>query len=229
MSTSLEEQGPRFYGRRKGKPLRKQAREVLDSLGPRLSIPRPAAGQGVDPFSLFDPRPQAVWLEVGFGGGEHLAANAQANPSVGLIGCEVFLNGVASLLKHVQERGLDNVRLYAEDARTLLPAFPDACLDRAFVLFPDPWPKKRHAERRFVNPDNLDLLGRLLKDGAELRVASDDPTYIEWAREQLSAHPLFRLDPSEARWADMPGTRYEAKAIAAGRQPAYFRAVRIGR
>lgn len=217
--------GPVFYGRRHGKKLRQRGRDLIRDLLPRLAIGGPG-GDPVDPFSLFDPPVDEVWLEVGFGGGEHLAAQAEANPHVGLIGGEVFVNGIASLLNHVDRRSLRNVRVFPHDIRHLLPRLSDACLDKVFVLFPDPWPKKRHAERRFVIKGNLDALARLMRDGAELRVASDDPTYQEWAIEQLEAHPLFTAArPAEergARPADWPPTRYEAKALREGRPPLYL-------
>lgn len=224
--------GPVFYGRRRGKKLRQRGQSLIEELLPRLALRLPEAGR-LDPFALF-PRPvSAVRLEVGFGGGEHLAAQAAAHPEVGFIGSEVFVNGIASLLRHVEERGLDNVRIFADDVRTLFPALPDACLDGIFVLFPDPWPKKRHAERRFIGPGNLPELARLLRDGGELRVASDDPTYQEWAIDHLSAHPDFAsLRPSETwrtRPEGWPPTRYEAKAIAAGRPPAYLSFLRKAR
>lgn len=220
---------PIFYGRRHGKKLRQRGQTLMQDLLPRLAIREPEAGL-LDPFALFAKPVRAVWLEVGFGGGEHLAAQAEANPDVGFIGGEVFVNGIASLLNHVDRRALDNVRIYPGDVRQLLPWLPDACLDKVFVLFPDPWPKKRHAERRFIIRGNLDVLARLMRDDAELRVASDDPTYIEWAIDQLLGHPYFRparpIDEYRARPADWPPTRYEAKAIAQGRPPAYLPFIR---
>jgi tRNA (guanine-N7-)-methyltransferase len=218
--------GPVFYGRRHGKKLRQRGQDLMRDLLPRLAVPGGRGGDPLDPFSLFDPPVREVWLEVGFGGGEHLAAQAEANPAVGIIGGEVFVNGIASLLNHVDRRGLGNVRIFPDDIRHLLPRLPEACLGRVFVLFPDPWPKKRHAERRFVIKGNLDVLARLMRDGAELRVASDDPTYQAWALEQLEAHPLFvsgRAPEERAvRPADWQQTRYEAKAIREGRPPIYL-------
>jgi len=168
---------------------------------------------------------RSVWLEVGFGGGEHLAQLAEANPDVGLIGGEVFRNGIASLLGHVQARALGNVRIFPEDVRLLLPALPDGTLGRVFVLFPDPWPKTRHAYRRFISPETLDVLARVLEDGGELRVASDDPIYVAWAARHLDAHPAFdkvlaTADRSQVP-ADWPATRYEQKCIT-GRAPVFF-------
>ncbi len=223
------DRGPIFYGRRHGKKLRQRGQTLMQDLLPRLALSEPGGG-GLDPFTLF-PRPvNAVWLEVGFGGGEHLAAQAEANPDIGFIGGEAFVNGIASLLNHVDRRGLDNVRIYPGDVRHLFPWLPEGCLEKAFVLFPDPWPKKRHAERRFVIRGNLDALAHLMRDGAELRVASDDPTYIDWAIDQLSTHPDFvparPIGECRRRPADWPPTRYEAKAIAQGRSPAYLPFIR---
>lgn len=184
----------RFYGRRKGRPLRKGQQQLIDTLLPRLAIALPNAGK-LDPKALFPRNTAQVWLEIGFGGGEHLAEQARANRDVGLIGCEVFLNGIATLLAQVSAGGLDNVRVYPEDARDLLDALPDASLDRVFLLFPDPWPKRRHADRRFIQPANLDLLARLMKPGAEFRVASDDPTYVGWALARLVATRPFPGPP----------------------------------
>ncbi len=220
--------GPRFFGRRQGRPLRANARALIESLLPRIAVARPAPGAVVDPVALF-PRPvSAVWLEIGFGGGEHLAAQAAMHRDVGIIGSEVFVNGIAALLAHVERQSLDNVRVFPDDVRLLLPAFPDACFARVFVLFPDPWPKKRHAERRFIGPANLPVLARLMSAGAELRVATDDPVYQEWALEQLQASPHFAsASPDPAiRPADWPQTRYEAKALREGRHPIYLRYIR---
>jgi tRNA (guanine-N7-)-methyltransferase len=220
----------RFYGRRKGRPLRKGQQHLIDTLLPRVAVALPAAGT-LDPRSLFPHRPDRIWLEIGFGGGEHLAEQARANPDVGLIGCEVFLNGIATLLAQVSQLSLANVRVYPEDARDLLDAMPDASLDRVFLLFPDPWPKRRHADRRFIQPANLDLLARLMKRGAEFRVASDDPTYIGWALAHLMCHPAFAWTAKRpADWrvrpSDWPGTRYETKALREGRQPIFLRFIR---
>ncbi len=217
----------RFYGRRKGRPLRKGQQQLIDTLLPRLAVALPSSGK-LDPRQLFATEMQELWLEIGFGGGEHLAAQAAANPHVGIIGCEVFLNGIATLLAQVAPHDLQNVRIHPEDARDLLDCLPDATIDRVFLLFPDPWPKRRHAERRFIQTARLDQLARLMKPGAEFRVASDDPGYITWALAHLTAHPDFQwLAQGPRDWrerpADWPQTRYEAKALRAGRQPAFFR------
>lgn len=218
---------PRFFGRRRGKALRRTAQGLMETVLPRLAITLPAAGGGsLVPAALFARPPAAIWLEVGFGGGEHLVAQAGLHPEVGLIGCEPFRNGVASLLGHLAESAIDSVRIYPDDVRHLLPVLPEACLGRVFVLFPDPWPKKRHAERRFIGRDNLDALARVMADGAEVRVASDDPVYQDWASAQLRGHPDFaELQATTDRAAlpaDWPATRYEQKCLA-GRAPLFLR------
>ncbi len=217
---------PRFFGRRSGKRLRQKALDLMETLLPRLAVAPPGPGDAIDPAALF-PRPVTqVWLEVGFGGGEHVVAQARLNPAVGIIGCEPFRNGVASLLGHLDGGGIDTVRIFAEDVRLLLPALPEASLGRVFVLFPDPWPKKRHAERRFIGADNLAALARVLADGAELRVASDDPVYQDWADAQLKAAPDFEEVVTTRDRALLPGdwppTRYEQKCIT-GNPPLFFR------
>lgn len=207
--------------------MRQRSQDLLTALLPRLAVARPAAEGHLDPRSLFETPLRAVWLEVGFGGGEHAAEQAAANPDVGILASEVFVNGVASLLNHCDRMALRNIRIFADDVRHLFPALPDACAEKIFVLFPDPWPKTRHAERRFIGPDNMPQLSRLLIDGGELRVASDDPTYIGWALGQLGSYPDFELTVSRGlRPEGWPPTRYEAKAIKAGRECVYMSARR---
>jgi tRNA (guanine-N7-)-methyltransferase len=217
-----------YYGRRKGKPLKPLRAAQLDELLPQLRIAPPAPGVHLEPRTLFGPDVREIWLEIGFGGGEHLAGQALAHPNVGLIGCEVFLNGVASLVRHVADKNLTNVRIFNEDARLLLPALPERCLARVFLLFPDPWPKARHAKRRFIGRDNLDTLARLMRPGAELRLASDHPVYVAWALEQVPTHPAFAWRPQGPEdWRAAPGdhitTRYEKKAENSGRRPVFLR------
>ena len=230
MSKDTPAAAPRvlYYGRRKGKPLTTARQAVIEDHLPRLRIELPGDGGPIDPRSLFPFPVNDVWLEVGFGGGEHLAAQAAQNKNVGVIGAEVFLNGVASLVRHVVEKNLSNVRIFNDDVRHLLPSLPDQCLSRVFVLFPDPWPKARHDKRRFIGPANLDALARQMRDGAELRVASDHPVYIHWALEQITAHPAFSWAVNGPEdWliapADHATTRYEQKAKKAGRKPHFFR------
>ena len=224
-----------FYGRRKGRPLRKGRQFLFDELLPRIAIPlsEDALNEkgALDPAMLFAPRKRAVWLEIGFGGGEHLAHQAAGHPDIGFLGCEVFEAGIASALSHIEERRLENVRLHPEDARVLLAALKPQSLERVFLLFPDPWPKRRTAKRRFVNRGNLDRLAELITPGGELRIASDDPTYIEWTLQHVPVHPEFQwLAQSPADWqeryADAIETRYEKKAREAGRVPHFFRFLR---
>lgn len=215
-----------FYGRRRGRPLRDSRRRLIDEVLPRLAI-RPDGGV-LDPATLFDPGISRYWLEIGFGGGEHLAAQAAANPGVGIIGCEIFVNGIASALSHLEAGGIGNVRIYPEDVRDILGILEPQRFERVFLLFPDPWPKARHAGRRFVSRANLDIVARLLKPGGEFRIGSDDPVHIGWALAETTRHPAFRwLAGEPADWllrpADWPPTRYEQKAIREGRQPHYFR------
>lgn len=222
-----DEEPRRFYGRRRGRPLRPQLARLVGESLPRHRLEIPADGR-LDPATLFAAPTRALWLEIGFGGGEHLAAQAAANPEVGLIGCEVFLNGVATALRAIEEGGLDNVRLFPEDARDLLDALPEASLERIFVLFPDPWPKARHHRRRIVNAESLARFAQLLADGGELRLATDDQDYLCWMLEHLAREPAFewtarRADDWRLRPADWPPTRYEQKAIQQGRKPTFLR------
>ena len=217
----------RIYGRRRGRPLRLGRQQLKDTLLPQLSIVLPEPGQ-LDPASLFPGAPQAVWLEIGFGGGEHLAEQAERHPAIGFIGCEVFENGVARLVGETARRGLANVRIFADDARLLLDALAPASIGRAFILFPDPWPKQRHHKRRLVARPTLDRLATLIQPGAELRLATDDRDYLVWMLAELTGHPGFRWLARRAtdwreRPPDWPPTRYEEKARAAGRIPAFLR------
>jgi len=198
---------------------------------PRLRLSTEAAA---DPRAAFAAPVDEVWLEVGFGGGEHALAQVAANPRAGLIASEVFENGLCSLLSRLVPEGGEetaplpgNLLVWDADARRLLAALPEGSLDRLFLLFPDPWPKARHAKRRFVHPALLPAVARALKPGAEWRVATDDPTYQAWVAEVFAASPLFVLPPpAAARPADWPPTRYEAKALRDGRAPLYWAARR---
>lgn len=231
-----------FYGRRKGKKIKPSREVLLDSFLPKVRLPDMADRQNVDPVSCFSFPVRSVWLEVGFGGGEHLARQALNHPDTGFIGAEVFLNGITSLLTHLtgmERRGdvdenvslaegrTDNVRVYDNDVRDILPHFKDGAFERIYVLFPDPWPKKRHADRRFIGPKNLPVLARLLKSGGELRIASDDMTYIRWSLEHLMQAEDFEWTARTADdWrnppADWVNTRYELKALAKGKKPVYL-------
>ena len=228
MSEATQQHRVLYYGRRKGKPLTTARQNVVERLLPHLKIDALPTGSVLDPQALFSEPMAEIWLEVGFGGGEHLAAQAENHPNVGILGAEVFLNGVASLVRHIEQKSLSNVRIYNDDVRFLLPALPDQSLSRVFVMFPDPWPKARHAKRRFIGPENLSSLARLMRAGAELRVASDHPVYIHWALEQLTAHPAFAWDVKGSQdWLNPPldhaPTRYQLKAQKEGRKAHFFR------
>jgi len=234
-----------LYGRRKGRALRPARQGLVDSLLPRIRVPLPGRNQavaadkqgGLDPLELFaGPEPfenrpagpyREVWLEVGFGAGEHLAAQAASHPDIAFIGCEPFLNGVAAALARIEGDRLNNVRIYDDDARVLLDFLAPDSVGRVFVLFPDPWPKTRHARRRFISFETLDALARVMAEGAELRFASDDRACQRWALSALARHPDFVWRArSAADWrrrpADQPPTRYEEKARAKGEKPVFL-------
>lgn len=211
----------RSFGRRRGRRLRRGRRELVEGLLPLVRLAPPAIDGRLAPAATFPQAVREVWLEIGFGGGEHLAAQAAAHPDVGMIGCETYLNGVASLLSHIEARGLANVRIFDDDARLLLDALAEATIGRVFVLFADPWPKKRHHKRRLISPATLDRLARLLVDGGELRFASDHMDYVRWTLDHLLGHPDFAWTARRpGDWRRRPGdgfeTRYEAKALARG-------------
>jgi tRNA (guanine-N7-)-methyltransferase len=219
-----------LYGRRHGKALRPAQRRLLAELLPRLRVPGVAAPgdparAAVDPVALFgDARP--VWIEIGFGAGEHLVHQAARHPELGLIGCEPFVNGVAAALGRIAAAGVGNVRLHPGDARDLIELLPDGALARVFLLYPDPWPKARHHRRRFVSEENLAMLARAMARGAELRLATDIPDYVEHALAAVEAAEGWSVVAPEADrgvpWPEWPGTRYEAKAVREGRRPHYL-------
>ncbi|MFN7710031.1 MAG: tRNA (guanosine(46)-N7)-methyltransferase TrmB [Holosporales bacterium] len=211
----------RFYGRRKGRPIVGYRASLMAEVLPQLVVPLDDADV-LDLPSLFPSSPRYA-LEIGFGGGEHLAARAQQKPEVGFIGAEAFVNGVASLVRHVHEGGMKNVRIHHGDVRNLLPKIADQVLDELYVLFPDPWPKTRHHERRLLRPEILRHFLRMLKKSGRWYFATDHADYLVWALEQIQQVPEFRLVMRSAvRPEDWPPTRYEAKAMAAGRPCTYF-------
>jgi tRNA (guanine-N7-)-methyltransferase len=163
------------------------------------------------------------WLEIGFGGGEHMVHQAALNGDVSIIGAEAFLNGVAKALAHVEETAVQNVRIHHGDARVLLEALPDQCLERLYLLYPDPWPKERQKKRRFVNPTNLGHFHRLLKPEGLFLFASDIPDYVDWTREHIVAHAGFHEEgDASVAFENWTQTRYETKALREGRVPAYL-------
>jgi tRNA (guanine-N7-)-methyltransferase len=180
----------------------------------------------------FDVRPREVWLEIGFGAGEHLIEQAKANPDVGVIGCEPFLNGVVAALARLKREGLSNVRLRRGDAQTLIKAAPDAFFSRVFVLYPDPWPKRHHHKRRVIAASMIDALARVMCGGAELRFATDVDDYAGWTLVRFLASPHFRWAATRADdwrrpWPEWRPTRYEAKARGEGHRSVYLTFVRL--
>jgi len=218
-----------FHGRRRGKALRDSQKTYLAEDLARLS-PGPVDWEDnpgrrpLDLGALFGGRP--VWLEIGFGGGEHMVHQAVRNPDAGLIGCEPFVNGVAMLLGRIREAGAENIRIHPGDVRDLFDVLPDASIRKCFLLYPDPWPKAKHHKRRAVTPEYLVPLARVMAPGAELRVATDIPDYVRQTLEQVPRHGFDWLaeGPADWRepWDDWLSTRYEQKALREGRRPHYL-------
>lgn len=222
---------PRFHGRRHGRALRPGQRRLIAEVLPAHAIDAADAAAFADPARLFGAMPREVRLEIGFGAGEHLAAQAERHPDIGFVGAEPFLNGVARLLGEIEARRLANVRILADDVRPLLAGLPPACLDRVDILFPDPWPKVRHQRRRLVNRRVLDLLAHAMKPGAELRLATDDGGYLRWMLRELLGHPAFEWTARRAAdWRQRPddaaATRYERKNRSGGFGPVWLRFLR---
>lgn len=223
-----------FYGRVRGKSLRPKQEEYLQEDLDRLS-PGPVDWEEnperhpLDLTALFGGAP--VWLEIGFGGGEHMVHQAVRNPAVGIIGAEPFINGVAMLLGKIRDAGVQNLRVHPGDVRNLFDVLPDGAVSKAFLLYPDPWPKRKHHKRRFVTQEHLAPLHRVMAPGAEFRVATDIPDYVrqtlvevpkagfEWTAE--------RPEDWRAPWDDWLSTRYEQKALREGRVPHYLTFLRV--
>ena len=220
-----------LHGRRKGKKLRSFHAQLMTHLLPELSVDTSR------PFVVAETRAadatSDLWLEIGFGGGEHLAAQARAHPEIQFIGCEPFVNGVAKLLAEIDAAGLRNISVHADDATKFLDQLATGSVSRIYLLFPDPWPKRRHKKRRFFSETNLRALARVLKDGAELRFATDIDDYAGWALSRVLKSADFRWaavhsgDWAEP-WPDHHTTRYEQKGTAAGRKSVYLTFVRNG-
>lgn len=212
-----------FYGRRKGRPLRNTSKRLLEELLPAYVVPDNAS----DPAKLFTHNPRKLYLEIGFGGGEHLAMVAKNHPENAYIGAEPFLNGVSSFLKYCQNEALKNVRIWPDDIRLQLSSWPNECLDGIFIMFPDPWPKIRHSSRRIINKDNLAAFARLIKLGGSLRMASDHASAKNWILSGMLENPYFDWtaespDDWNVQPLDCPETRYMRKALKEGRRPAWF-------
>jgi tRNA (guanine-N7-)-methyltransferase len=216
------------YGRRQGHKLHPRQAKLVEALLPRLRVD---VGAEARPADWFSGAFEAYALEIGFGGGEHLASRARAQPDVGFIGCEPFLNGVAKLLIEIDEANLDNIAIYDDDARDVLEALPDHCLAQIYLLYPDPWHKNRHDKRRFISPQNLDQVFRVLRPEGRFMVASDIPSYIDWTLSHIRAHGGFAWHNAagdrQRAPEGWPGTRYEAKALREGRVPTYLDFIRL--
>ncbi len=217
------------YGRRKGRPISKYQQGLLHTLLPEVTLDlRPEALQ-----TLFKSQKGRICLEIGFGAGEHLAHVAKSNPGDLFLGGEIFINGVASLLRHMDQQDISNIRIYPDDARELLKALPTGSLDQIYLLYPDPWRKSRHAERRFLQQETLQQFWDLLKPGGKLLLASDDPLMITWMEEQVTNFAKFTIDPDENKELTAPPqqwiqTRYESKAVQEKRTSHYFKLLKKG-
>jgi tRNA (guanine-N7-)-methyltransferase len=221
-----------LFGRRKGHRLRAHQADLIEHLLPRLSLD--IAGPSTpDLADLFDPRADEIRLEIGFGGGEHLIAEACAFANVAFIGCEPYVNGMAKILTQIEARNIGNVRLFAGDATELLAWLPPHSLSRIDLIHPDPWPKRRHWKRRFVQDATVDAMARVLKPDGEFRFVSDIDDYCAWTLAHLARSPDFvwtaeRADDWRLPWADYTMTRYGRKAEREGRHAAYLRFRRVG-
>lgn len=229
MTETPERPWRNFYGRLKGKALHpRQERDLEDVLPtvrlPNVSFEENSARELVDIAALSEGR--LVWLEIGFGSGEHLLHQAKAHPDVMFIGVEPYINGVASLLGKIRRAGVSNIRLHPGDARDLFDVLPDGSVSKAFLLYPDPWPKSRHHRRRFVTPEHLRPLHQVLEPGSELRVATDIPDYVRQTLEEVPpvgfAWQAQRPEDWREPWTDWSSTRYEQKALREGRVPHYL-------
>lgn len=221
-----------FYGRISGKTLRDRQKVLLDAFLPRVSLGAVSvqdnpARTPVDLAALFPGRP--LWLEIGFGGGEHMVHVTRAHPDVAIIGCEPFLNAVAMALAKIEDGGLtDRIRIHPWDARELFEVLPAPVFDRAYLLYPDPWPKSRHHRRRFVTPEHLLPLHKVMLPGAVLHVATDIPDYVRQTLHTVPAAGFARLEGDiHTPWDGWQSTRYETKALREGRRPHYLRFVRV--
>ncbi len=217
------------YAARGSRKLSARQMRLVEELLPAIAVPLAAADgkpASLEPASLFDPAPREIWLEIGFGGGEHLVEQARRHPDIGLIGCEPFPDGVAKALTGIDAGGLENVRLHQGDGRDVMDALVANSVARCFILFPDPWPKTRHHKRRLIQPDFLDALSRVLAPGANVRLATDVADYANWAMERFHAHPAYtwmarRADDWRRPPADHVTTRYETKELG-DIAPVYF-------
>ena len=219
----------RTYGRRIGKRLRSRQQELLDKVLPSFTIDLDVVAK--DPVSLFPQPVKKLWLEIGFGGGEHLLELARRKPEIGFFGCEPFVNGIVNLVSGIVENGLQNVLIHPGDALDLIEKLPDSSIERIYLLYPDPWPKARQQKRRFISSKNLTAMARIISSSGELRFASDIEEYCNWTRELVRSTDEFHddnrsLNETFLPWESWTVTRYEAKAIREGRSTSYLKFVR---
>jgi tRNA (guanine-N7-)-methyltransferase len=219
----------RIYGRRLGRALNKERREILDELLPLLQVQKDKVSCKADlkPGNLFDVKCNKVWLEIGFGNGEHLSAVMRKNPDNAYIGAEPFINGMSAFLKDIADDPHDRIKVWMDDAIMLAQSFEDKSIDGIYVLNPDPWPKKKHHKRRIINQDNLDIFARILRPDGKLIMTTDVDDLAEWMVTQCTIHPAFEWTAKKADdWRTAPEgwteTRYEQKGEAAGRKQSYL-------
>ncbi|TPQ36731.1 tRNA (guanosine(46)-N7)-methyltransferase TrmB [Bradyrhizobium guangdongense] len=220
-----------FFGRRKGHKLRQHQADLVENLLPHLALDISSAAPA-DAHEIFDPKADELRLEIGFGGGEHLVAEAQAFPATGFIGCEPYINGMAKILAQIEAGNIGNVRLFAGDAAELLAWLPKAALSRLDLIHPDPWPKRRHWKRRFVQDKTIAAMARVIRSGGEFRFVCDIDDYVAWTLSHMARSPDFtwlagRADDFRLPWDGYTMTRYGRKAAREGRKAAYLRFRRV--
>lgn len=219
----------KFYGRRKGKPMRGGRMDAYEEILPSVAI-APPSGM-LDPLALFPFQPKEVWLEIGFGDGAHLLHQAASHAGIGMIGAEPFINGIAGLCLGIRQQNLKNIRVWPDDARILLPHLKAESIDRCFLLNSDPWPKARHHKRRFIQTETLDMLRRILKPGGRFRMSTDHASLAEWQAEKTFFHAGFSWAATcKSDWADrpadLPETRYQKKGAKQGRPTVFLDFIR---
>ncbi len=217
----------KFYGRRKGKKIRPYRQSLMDDLLPKITAKFEPEFASTDPNSFFDKKYKEIWLEIGFGNGEHMAEQARQNPDIGIIGCEPFLNGVSNLLTQIDQQNIENIRIWPDDARVLIDALQTDSINKVFVLHPDPWPKKRHRWRRFIQTETLNMFSRIMNKDSILRMASDDPDLAEWMLTKAWQNDNFEwMAECQSDWKVRPDdwfeTRYEKKGYTENRPPFYL-------
>ena len=224
----------RVYGRRKGHKLRVQQKALMENLLPRLNIDLEKCEEKIEPQSFFACNIKEVWLEIGFGAGEHTAWQAKQNPNIGFIACEPFLNGVASLLKRISTEKLCNIRIFTDDALPLITRLSEGTINRVFLLFPDPWPKSRHKKRRIITTDNVINFANIIADNGEFRFSTDHTEYSRWTLLIMLNHQWFHWTAEKSsdwtnRPKDWPLTRYECKALKDNKKPIFLQFRRLPR